>query len=572
MVSMQPLEGLAGGEVSDELAAILRSIAHITVTDEPKYSAAVCRRLVRWIVCRSYGGPLRELCHLIVASDRSIAAPSGVQGYETLFWGTGAARAAAFRAVFDNNISADGVERLKGGIGVTYADGTFGIAYTRMPFLSALMEFLVSVFGYADLDAQFRAMPAGQVTKGGVDALANDLARQIYHYLSAHLPSAQSHRKFRAVMSFLRQSDGGAVVGPHSIDDDSVLAFWMFAANEAPTASGTGGDFKSFKSVFRLMAAAREALAAASQASAIDRALPIGADWAAGEIDPGEITPEAVDAALAPIHERQAPFDVLRAAPASGVKFLKQTETSAIAPIVDYGSSALALPLSVLRFQVMGDLQARLTEALRRGDDPLELPHLDRSNAAPCCYGDFADHTDHIGDTLQTALLAAFHHLVAARREEAVTVLLYLRPHMDLSPLAPIFEDRDDENETVCSGQIVHLKAPDTDDRFMRTLIAGMDHCPELMALIGESGGAAKRITRKGFKEADWADSDHATADRAAACAAASDALILIRESLLKFTALLRHLGRRHGGLNEQYLSDHDIFCTQFRALYGDNR
>ena len=419
------------------------------------------------------------------------------------------------------------------------------------------------------------------MTKGAVDALANDLARQIYHYLSAHLPSAQSHRKFRAVMSFLRQSDGGAgggVVGPHSIDDDAVLAFWIFASNDARHASGAGGDVKSFKSVFRLMVAARDALTAAARASAIDRARPIGTDRAAGEVDPGEIAPEAVDAALGPIHERQAPFDVLRAAPANGVKFLKQTETDAIAPIIDYGDSALALPLSVLRHQVMGPLQGRLTEALRRGEDPLGLPHLDRLNSAPGApgaYGDFAGHIDQIGDYLQTALLASFHHLVAARREEAISVLLYLRPHMDLSPLAPIFEDRDNDEETVYTGQIVHLKAPDTDDRFMRTLTAGLDQCPELVALIAESGGAAKRMTRKGFKDADWADndratSDRATSDRADACAAASDALILIRDSLLKFTALLQRLGRRHGGLDERYLSDHDIFRAQFRALYGD--
>ena len=572
MDSMPPLEGLAGGDVSDELAAILRSIAQITADDEPKYSAAVCRRLTRWIVCRSYAGPLRELCHLIVASDRVVGSMPGAQGYEILFWGMGAARAAAFRAAFQNNASSDRIERLEAGIRATYADGAFGIAYTRMPFLSALMEFLVSVFGYADLDAQFRALPAGKVTKGAVDALANDFARHVYQYLSTHLPTAQSHRKFRAVMSYLRHVDGGTV-GAHSIDDDAVLSFWIFASMDGRTANGvnrTTGDVKSFKSVFHLMVAVRDALAAAAQASAIDRARPIGTDRSAGEIDPGEITPDSVDAALGPIHERQAPLDVLRAAPARGIKFLKQTETDAIAPIIDYGDSALALPLSILRLQVMGPLQARLTEALRRGEDPLALSHLDRLNSVPAAYGDFAGHIDRITGQLLTSLFASLHHLVGARREEAITVLLHLRPDMDLTPLAPLFEDPGDHIEPTYSGQIVHLRTPDTDDRFMHTLTAGLDHCPELVALIDESGGVAKRMTRKGFKDADWPDKDHATSDRADACAAASDALIQIRESLLKFCALLQRLGGRHGGWDAQYLSDHDIFSAQFRALYGD--
>ena len=578
MDSMPPLEGLAGGNVSTELASILRSITHITAAGGPKYSPAVCRRLVRWIVCRSYAGPLRELCHLVVAADRVIGAAGGAEGYETLFWDTGVARAPAFRALFHGPagealVDSAGVDRFDSGIGVTYADGNFGIAYTRMPFLSALMEFLVSVFGYADLDAQFRAIPASQVTKGAVDALANDLARQTYHYLSAHLPSVQSLRKFRAVMSFLRgpgSGTAGAAVGPERIDDDTVLDFWIFASSDLHDAGGAGGDFKSFKSVFRLMVAAREALAAAMQASAINHARSIGADWEAGEIDPGDITPEAVDAALGPVHERQAPLDVLRTAPASLVKFLKQTETDAIAPIIEHGATALALPLSVLRVQVMGALQARLTQALRRGADPLTLPHLDRLNSVPGAYGDFAGQLDQIGGHLQTALLASFHHLVAARREEAITVLLYLRPHMDLSPLAHIFEDPDDGEEMAEGGRIVQLAAPATDDRFMRTLTAGLDQCPELVALIDESSASAKRITRKGFRDADWGDREHATSDRADACAAASDALILIRESLLKFTALLQRFGRRRGGWDEQYQSDHDIFCAQFRALYGD--
>jgi hypothetical protein len=578
MENRPPLETLAGGDVSDELAAILRSIADITANDTAKYSAAVCRRLTRWIVCRSYGGPLRELCHLIVASDRAIGATARVQGYETLFWGSGVARPRTFRRIFHDCTQNAGVTPLGGGLQVTYADGQFGIAYTRMPFLSALMEFLVSVFGYADLDAKFRAIPAGQVTKGAVDALANDLSRQVYHFLSEHLPSVQSHRKFRAVMSFLRQTNddvGNSAIGPHSIDDDTVLAFWIFASNEALAPGGSVGDFRSFKSVFRLMAAAREALTAASQALAIDRALPIGSDRAAREVDPGEITPEAVDAALAPHHERQAPLDVLRGDPANQIKFLKQTELDAIAPVIDFGETALALPLSVLRLQVMGALQARMTEAMRRGEAPLSLPHLDRLNSVSCAYGDYAGYIDRVEDNLQSALLASFHHLTAARREEAITVLLYLRPDMDLSPLASLFADGEEELAEAGAGQIVHLKAPETPDRFLRTLTAGLDQCPEFVALIGEAGAAAKRITRQGFKDADWAGergdlSAQASCDRADAFAAASDALIMIRDSLLKFTAHLQRLGRRHGGWNAQYLSDHKIFCAQFRTLYGD--
>jgi hypothetical protein len=110
----------------------------------------------------------------------------------------------------------------------------------------------------------------------------------------------------------------------------------------------------------------------------------------------------------------------------------------------------------------------------------------------------------------------------------------------------------------------------------MRTLTAGLDQCPEFLALINEAGEAAKRITRKGFKDSDWV-ADHYDQDgnkpfdRADACAAASDSLIQIRNSLHKFTSLLQRLGRRHGGWERQFQMDCDIFFAQFRALYGDN-
>lgn len=575
MDSMPPLEGMAGGDVSGDLAAILQAIAQITEADTPKYSPSVHRRLVRWIVCRSYAGPLRELCHLVIAAERVMAPP----GYETMFWATGPARPAAFRSVFeeaasDDGAAGDGVERLEAGISVTYGDGSFGIAYTRMPFLSALMEFLVSVAGYADLDTRFRAIPPGQITRLAVDAMANELARETYHYLSAHLPSAQSHRKFRAVMSFLRgpaSQSGDTVIGPHCIDDEAVLAFWIFASVDQPRPEGGDGDFRTFKAVFRLMASARDALAAAARASAIGRARPIGTDVAAGEVDPGDISPEAVDAALSSIHERRAPLDVLGAAPASQIKFLKQTEIDAIGPIVEYGEAARALPLSVLRARVMGAQQARLTQALRRGADPLALTLVDRPNSEPGAYDQCAADISQIGDYLRHALLASFHHLMAAQREEAVTVSLYLQPSMDLSPLAPVFEHQR-EDDAALSGNVIHLKTPDTGDRFMRTLTAGLDCCPDLVSLIGEASAAARRMARKGFKDSDWDGDSPAMDQRADACAAASDALIEIRDCLLKFAALLQGLARRPGGWRAQYSSDLDIFNAQFRALYGDRQ
>ena len=69
MDSMPPLEGMAGGDVSGELAAILRSIADITIDQKPKFGPKLHRQLVRAIVSRNYASPLHELCHLFVIAE-----------------------------------------------------------------------------------------------------------------------------------------------------------------------------------------------------------------------------------------------------------------------------------------------------------------------------------------------------------------------------------------------------------------------------------------------------------------------------------------------------------------------
>ncbi|MBT5458454.1 MAG: hypothetical protein HOK82_17760, partial [Rhodospirillaceae bacterium] len=438
MDSMPPLEGMAGGHVSGELAAILRSIADITIDQKPKFSPKLHRQLVRAIVCRNYASPLHELCHLFVIAERTF----GAQGIERLFWESGDATAPSFRQYFlgGTDCGAADISLIDNGVKALYPDGEFSIAYSRMPFLSALMEFLLSSLGYGEIDHVLRATPATRMEKSDVNGMANVLARRLYAYLATHLPAAQSQRKFRAVLSFLRQSAGDTPRADH-IDDEAVLAFWICtSANER-----VEGDFRSFRSVFRLMVGVREALDAESQQRALAYAKPIGADIANGEIDPGDIDAAFVEAAFEAGHERRAPLDTLAASPAKRVKFLKQTDISAIAPIVETGEAAHALPLSLLRAQVMGDVQARMTQALRRGEDPHDLARLGDGDAPNHTYATYAVRLDQIRDGLEQVLLATLHRLLSARNAEAVTLMLALRPDMDLTPLAGLFEDYSEE-------------------------------------------------------------------------------------------------------------------------------
>lgn len=549
MDSLPPLEGMAGGDVSGELAAILRSIADITVDHKPKFSPKLHRQLVRAIVCRNYASPLHELCHLVVIAERRF----GAQGFERLFWESGDATALSFRHRFQGreNGSAADVTLIDNGVTALYPDGDFSIAYSRMPFLSALMEFLLSSLGYGEIDDLLRATPATRLEKSDVNALANDLARRVYAYLATHLPAAQSQRKFRAVLSFLRQSAGDNPRAGH-IDDEAVLAFWTcISANER-----IEGDFRSFRSVFHLMVAVRDALAAESQHQAIAYAKPIGADMANGEIDPAQIDAACIEAAIGPNHERRAPLDTLESSPANRIKFLKQTEIATIAPIVESGDVAHALPLSLLRAQVMGDVQARMTQALRRGDNPLAAAQLGEDDAPNHTYATHAVRLDQIRGALEQVLLATLHHLLTARNGEAVSVMLALRPDMDLTPLAGLFDDFSDDG-------IVSLQPPADSDRLWHVLSENLADCPDLSQLLTSCEAAAKRLTRKGFQ--DTTDTDHEES-----FAEAAGALIAIRAILTRFLNRLDRLARELGGWEARYAADARLFKSHFQILYGD--
>lgn len=554
MDCMVPPQGMAGGEVSNDLAAILRAIADITVDQHPKFSAKLHRQLVRTIVCRNYASPIHELCHLVVIAERAL----GAQGYERLFWDSGEATAAAFRRRFlDPAIAgATGTADLsptENGMRALYPDGTFSIAYSRMPFLSALMEFLLSSLGYGEIDALIRTTPATQLAKKDVDAMANALARRVYAYLSDHLPAAQSQRKFRAVMSFLRQSKNGVPRAEH-INDDAVLAFWVCtSANDR-----IEGDFRSYRSVFRLMVAVRGALAADWSHRAIAYAKPVGADIANGEIDPGDIAPDVVEAAIQLDHERCAPLDTLDSPPANTVKFLKQTERAVIAPIIEAQEAMAALPLSLVRAQVMGDVQARMIQALRRGNDPLAVAHLGDDDAPNHTYATHVARLDQISDALEQVLLATLYRLISAQNSAAVTAMLALRPDVDLSPLAGLFADDAETHDGV-----VKLAPPTRMDRLWQILTTDNRDCPDLSELLTACEAASKRVTRQGFRTSDGAG-------QTAAFAEAVDALLAIRSVLTRFRKRLDRLAQEIGGWEAHYSADTRIFGSHFRTLYGD--
>jgi hypothetical protein len=525
---------LAEGQ-SSELAACFQIIQEATIDDVDKYPEKICRELARTIVCRTYASAVHELCHLAVAAA---CLDSQTRRFENLFWNTGAARARNFHTFFQagDGLSDDLVIEARH-VTIAYADKPFSITYGRMPFLSALMEFLMTALGYTDLDDTLTSLCADFPTASDVSNAANELSRKVYAYLHDHLPPVQEQRKHRSFLQFIAASAAGETVVA-AIDDDAVLEYWLDqSANDSVDA---GTDSRTYRSVFKTAARLVYILRLATDKHGMAVALPIGTDREAGEIDPAEL-----EAAVTEIDEADTPVAALEAASSDGVKLFNKRELETLRQVLHGDETAQVLTGSILRNAVFGDTQARLTQALRKGLKTTELAariKADPESGYTERLQAFAELAVHV----ERMMMICFHVLYQNKHQAAVNAALVLRPDMDLSDMAP-----DDNDSNVVSFQA---------EQAMRQFFdAGVEDGP-ISALVADAAKAAKGIARQGFSEAAWNDPAII-----AVFAASVPELAHTRRELTRF------LERHAATIDWESLFDSDtpVFRGQFMRIYG---
>ncbi len=533
---------LLDADKSPELANVFRVIADAECDGVLKFSPSLCRELARTVVCRVYAPPLLELCHLVRAAD----ACGG--GYSTFFWGSGPARPAVFRSYIERSrIAAPDVVRTRSGMELKYPDGDFAVTYSRMPFLSALMEFLVSSIGFQALDDAVQELVGFDVTAKQVSDTAKNLASQVYAFLKPNLSSAQNQRKFRHLLAYLG-SEGD--VSPENISDDLVLAFWV-----AESAGKEGADFKTFRAVFAAFLSFIQALAAARDYAALENVSTLGADRAAGEIDPGDFE-YGMEQAI----EMDNPLDRLATPPVDEIRFFTKPESQPLEHLVNAGALAERLPLSVLRNEIFGTAQSRVTQGLRRRLDAQAMSALiDDSIATNYAgnrerYRSLATHLDRVA-------LAGFQVLAEAGRAEALLILLELRPGLDFSALAGYFEQ-----DEMLGDNVESFSKHGVTSRFM-TIIETTERLPKpLCDFIADSKTAFTGLSRKGFRESDT--QDVAVIDGfAASCVP----LFTLRKCLGGFRQCLDRIGDSNMDWQARFDADKAVFLRQFHLLYGEN-
>jgi hypothetical protein len=213
----------------------------------------------------------------------------------------------------------------------------------------------------------------------------------------------------------------------------------------------------------------------------------------------GEVDPDALESALETIEESRGPLLALAEPPADAVKFLNKREVTALEHLVDAGKEANALPLSMLRAEVFGAHQARLTQASRQaggGNTIRALIEGGPEEDYPAQTNRWRGIESHLG----RCRLAALHVLLRGGHPAVATALLDLAPDIDFAALAPRLAAANDSSNVVSlrSGQATQALAQALDDE----AIAG----PGLAALGQQARQAHKSLARQGFRDDDIAN------------------------------------------------------------------
>ncbi|MBF0375024.1 MAG: hypothetical protein HQL39_16605, partial [Alphaproteobacteria bacterium] len=434
-----------------------------------------------------------------------------------------------------------GFEATAGAATLPYADGPFTITWARMPFLSALLEFLVTAIGFRDLDETARPLFAPGVRRADVSVVANRLSALLYGWLKEQLPTAQNQGKFFRLIDFMERR-AGAHFALDELDDAAILDFWRAAAGDG---AEDGADFRTYRSVFKAFVRLRQSLRLASDRRAVEGARPIGGDFEAGEVDPATLD-QAIEAATGEV----SPLDSLSEPPAATVKFLNKRETALLELPLECGDEARPLALSLLRAEVFGEAQGRISQSLRRKVDGAGRAALvSAADAIP--YARRIEDWRELSLHLSRALLASLHALLRARRPEALSLMMALGPNIDLRPLRALLPAEADGERVVALhsaalGERVLAQAEDAG-------VVG----PELAALAAQARRAFRALSRQGFED----DAVEANAD---CFAAGAESLRALARTLELLIARLDA-----GEWNQRFEADRALFGRQFELLYG---
>jgi hypothetical protein len=343
------LGAIARYGVSEELVGLFESLRETPGVSGLKFRSDDINRLARAILFRNYGKSCLELSYLLTA----VISGREVNRYQTplleFFWLEENITPKRFRETFNEGYSDSNIDiRLeKGCLNITVEKEQFAISPTRVAYLAALLEFVVFIDPaiLSDAESELNSPRAKKVK-----AFSSALQKKIYAFLADHLQPAQQQRRFRRLFSWCRHAKVEEQTIDSTINDEAVLMFWKEAALEVDDSIG----FRRFRTVGEDFIALKKALDVGRSMQQVADSRPIGYDTNAGEWHPDQL--EAIVAEQA---SDMPSLDFLARQP----KFLTADQISSAAPVTKAGEQCLILPLTLVRMEVFGAWQAKLSQA-----------------------------------------------------------------------------------------------------------------------------------------------------------------------------------------------------------------
>ena len=124
--------------------------------------------------------------------------------------------------------------------------------------------------------------------------------------------------------------------------------------------------------------------------------------------------------------------------------FLTKSVARDLERLVACGKAARQLPLSLMRCEVFGAGQSRITRGRRRRLAPPEMRDLIDASVTES-YRDRQRRLDRLSGRIERILHASLYALVRACAAEAISLLIELHPDVDLAPLARALREPDDQ-------------------------------------------------------------------------------------------------------------------------------
>jgi hypothetical protein len=464
----------------------------------------------------------------------------------------------------------------------------FEIDFVQMPRLAALLDIMHNALGFtvvADLLAPL--LPKMGAPKSSADDVARTLQAALNAWLSERLESNNHILQAQQIRGFIA---GRGRLAPETVDDETILLFWIKAAEAGETERIEG--FRLYRTVAAAMLRYRQALRDAMAERQLEQALGRGLEPANDSF-----INEQLDSRGEPW---RSPLRMLCKPPASRVKWLTAREQHVLlnylgGPAGDANGTDDESPnpaegtddgawndglagderfglshwLTLLRADVFGTVQASIVGRLRkRADAEMAIAAaVETLNAAAyaAAAGVYAD----LRAQLHVESLAALALLMEAGAAEAVILLRGLGSDAVVAEIVgparrrPVLVSDDDDEDFAEEENDAEEAAADLRQVIAPRLIAAVAD-PTTVAegagrtLLVEAVTARRKVSRAGFRREDRADPRMATALRSGA--------IAVFDVINELDRLLGTLSAKAGGAD--LTSDTARFVATFQTIY----